>query len=303
MKKGLKIVAIITLVIMVGTGIFAAYVYRSVGNALGIAFFPIEIEDIRGEESPLILGEDPISILLLGIDNEGPDDPDQGRSDTIMFITINPEERSTKILSIPRDTRTEIVGRGFYDRINHAYAFGGLEMAVNTIQNYLNVPVDYYMALDMVGIQMLVDLIGGVTVDNNALEFSKGGHHFPIGTLHLNGEQALAFMRMRKEDPRGDFGRQDRNRMVLEALVRNLSSVPITKYQTILDTTGAHMRTDLTMNVILSLASNYRQALDRVDQGMLIGSGTMIDGRYFIIVPEEERLAASNELRQHLGLE
>lgn len=82
---------------------------------------------------------DPISILLLGVDQR-PDDP--GRTDTIMVATINPEKENMILFSIPRDTYVDIAGRETYDKINHAYAFGGLEMTIETVENFLDIPID-----------------------------------------------------------------------------------------------------------------------------------------------------------------
>ncbi|WP_218197334.1 LCP family protein, partial [Pseudomonas sp. 2995-1] len=75
---------------------------------------------------------EPLSFLIMGVDARS---SDRGRTDTLMVITVNPADNSMKMMSIPRDTRTEIIGRGFDDKINHAYAFGGADMAVSTVEN------------------------------------------------------------------------------------------------------------------------------------------------------------------------
>ena len=68
------------------------------------------------------------------------------------------------MLSLPRDTRTEIVGHGKTEKINHAYAYGGIPMAINTVESYLDIPIDYYVKMNMEGFQEIVDAVGGVTV-------------------------------------------------------------------------------------------------------------------------------------------
>ena len=82
-------------------------------------------------------------------------------------MTLNPKTKSMYMFSIPRDSRTEIVGHGTVDKINHAYAFGGVKMSIQSVENFLNgVPVDYYVEVNMESYKQLVDAIGGVTVNN-----------------------------------------------------------------------------------------------------------------------------------------
>jgi polyisoprenyl-teichoic acid--peptidoglycan teichoic acid transferase len=126
------------------------------------------------------------------------------------------------MLSIPRDTRTEIVGKGTIEKINHAYAFGNEEMAMKTVENFLDIPIDYYIKVSMEGFKDIVDAVGGITV-NNDLDFTQDGYHFPKGQVNLDGKKALAFTRMRHEDPRGDFGANYAN--------VKLSKVPFEKEQ------------------------------------------------------------------------
>ena len=103
-----------------------------------------------------------------------------------MVITLNPKNNSMKTVSIPRDTYTEIVGKGKNDKINHAYAFGGVDMSVSTVEKFLNIPINYYVEVNMEGFKDIVDAVGGVDV-NNDLEFTADGHHFIKGNIHLTG--------------------------------------------------------------------------------------------------------------------
>ena len=123
--------------------------------------------------------KEPFSVLILGVDERK---GDRGRSDTMIVLTVNPNQNSIKMLSIPRDTRTEIVGHGTEDKINHAYAFGGIEMSMATVEDFLNIPIDYYLQINMEGFKDIVDSVGGVTV-NNDLDFTVDGKHFPKGII------------------------------------------------------------------------------------------------------------------------
>ena len=131
---------------------------------------PIEREksEKRTEEITLTK-QDPFSVLVLGVDER---EGDSGRSDTMIVLTVNPNQNSIKMLSIPRDTRTEIVGHGTTDKINHAYAFGREEMSIATVEHLLDIPIDYYVKVNMEGFQDIVDAVGGIQVNNN-LDFTQ----------------------------------------------------------------------------------------------------------------------------------
>src|SRR5690625_6168887 len=92
-----------------------------------------------------IKATEPINVLLLGIDAL---ENQRGRSDAIMIMQLQPNDDAMTIVSIPRDARTEIIGKGFDDKINHAYAFGGPDMAVATVENFLDIELDYYVTIN-----------------------------------------------------------------------------------------------------------------------------------------------------------
>src|SRR5699024_1243185 len=170
---------------------------------------------------------DPINVLLLGIDNDEEnvnEDDLAGRSDAIMVMNLNPQTNEINIVSIPRDTRTEIIGRGFNDKINHAHAFGGAGMAVETVENFLDIEIDYYVSINMNGLVELVNELGTITVSND-ISWSDSRYDFPEGVIEMDGEKTMAFVRMRKQDPAGDFGRTQRQRKVIEGIIHEGASV------------------------------------------------------------------------------
>lgn len=244
----------------------------------------------------------PFSVLLLGLDTGDFGRNDVGRSDTVMVATINPQKKETLLVSIPRDTYTEIIGRRTMDKINHAYAFGGVGMAMDTAEALLQIPIDYYVSINMEGMEDLVDALGGVEVDNQ-LAFSYEGHDFPLGKQHLDGLQALQYSRMRYDDPNGDYGRQTRQRMVLQAIVKKALNIgTLTKYKAILDTLSQNMKTNLSWEELKEIESNYRPAFGHVEQDVLQGEGVMIDGISYQQVSEDElqrvRTLLSENLKQ-----
>jgi len=196
-KRWLKIIGIISLVLIAGIAVYIYSVFQSLNQTLETIHEPIRETSEKREEKITLKKQEPFSVLLLGVD-ERPND--RGRSDTIIVLTVNPNKESIQMVSIPRDTRTEIIGKGFEDKINHAYAFGGMEMAIDTVENFLDIPIDYYVQVNMEGFKDLIDAVGGVTVEND-LAFTQDGYHFPEGTITLYGDEALAFVRMRKMTP------------------------------------------------------------------------------------------------------
>ncbi len=284
---------------VVGYGI---YLYKSVTDLATDIHEPWERPTSDKREVAVNLEDkEPLSFLITGVDSRG--DNHSGRSDTLIIMTVNPEEQSVKMLSLPRDTRAEIVGRGTIEKINHAYAYGGVDMAVASVENFLNIPIDHYVSINMEGFQSLVDAVGGVSVHND-FAFSQSGFNFEEGELFLNGDEALAYSRMRYEDPRGDFGRNDRQRQIVDAMIQEgaqLSS--ITKVGSIFDAVGESVRTDMDLNTMWTIQSNYREARHSIEQMEIAGSGERIDGLWYLIVPDEEVARVSSELRTHLGLD
>lgn len=283
-----------------------------------ILFFYLEIrgttdtihEDIKKdtvvhssrEDKDVDLGKkSPFSILLMGIDTGDFQRVEQGRSDTMMVMTVNPNTDKTSLVSIPRDTYTEIVGRGVLDKINHAYAYGGPAMSINSVQNLLDIPIDYYVSVNMKGIQQIVDAVDGITVTPTNT-FSQSGYSFVNGeTVHMDGQMALAYSRMRNID--GDYARQGRQREVVLATVNRIASFDtIRNYQSVLQTMEDNVSTNLTFDEMLSIFLNYRSALGNIEESQMSGNGTMMGGIYYEIIPEEEINRVSEFLKGELEI-
>ncbi len=301
-RKGLKIFLIIALVLFIVLGLFVWKIYSDVAGTTEKIYKDVEKEEVR-DSSVDISKKDPFSILLLGVDTGDLGRTEQGRSDTMMVLTVNPNTDTTTIISIPRDTRTEIVGHGTTDKINHAYAFGGTSMSVNTVQNMLDIPIDHYVQVNMQGLQDVVNAVGGVQV-TSPLTFSSEGYNFTEGvTASLDGEAALAYSRMRYDDPNGDNGRQERQRQVIQATVEKVASLStISNYQDILGSLENNMQTSLEFDDMVKLFNNYRSAAGNIQQDQLVATGSMIDGIYYGIVPDEEMNRVSSLLKEQLEL-
>jgi LCP family protein required for cell wall assembly len=281
---------------------YGFYLYKSVTDTVAEIHVPIEREQSsKREVKAEVEKQDPISFLITGIDARG--DNLSGRTDTIIVMTVNPEDQSVKMLSLPRDTRTEIVGRGTVDKINHAHAFGGMEMTIDTVEQFLDIPIDHYVSINMEGFKGLVDAMGGVAVTND-FAFTQSGYSFSEGELFLNGDEALAYARMRKKDPKGDFGRNNRQRQIVDAVIQEGAQMgSITRVGDILNVVGHSVRTDLSLDDMWKVQSKYRDARHNIEQMEIKGNGTRINGIYYLQIPDEEVARVRTELRSHLGLE
>lgn len=297
-RKALKIIISIFFILLIGGGVYASMVYHSLKNAVQ-QMQGAEHKSEKRTEEITFQNQDPFSVLLLGVDERK---NDVGRSDTMIVMTVNPTKQSIKMLSLPRDTRTDIVGHGTTDKMNHAYAYGGIPMTINTIEEFLDIPIDYYVKMNMEGFQEIVDAVGGVTVEND-MDLSYKGFNFPKGTLTLDGEEALIYTRIRKEDPRGDFGRQLRQRQVIQAIMeKGASFSSLTNYQSIFEALGKNVETNLTFDEMMSIQQHYKSALNSIEQLSIKGQGQTINGVWYLIVSDDERKNTQNLLKQHLEI-
>ena len=277
------------------------YIRARLAKVENVIHQEVETVNLREKE---IKDNDSFSVLLLGIDNGAYGrGTEVGRSDTMLVVTVNEKLGKTTIVSIPRDSYTEIIGYGTNDKINHAYAFGQEKMSINSVQNMLNLPIDYYVTVDMGGLMGLVDAVGGLDI-TPVLTFTYEGESFTEGVdRHVDGEAALRYARMRYDDPEGDMGRQKRQQYVIQKLLEKLLNITsVTRYEEILKTLENSVRTNFTLDKLLSIKNNYPKALKDFESDKISGSGTMIGGVYYFVVPEEERLRISNVLRESLDL-
>ncbi|EQC80172.1 Cell envelope-associatedtranscriptionalattenuator LytR-CpsA-Psr, subfamily F2 [Enterococcus sp. HSIEG1] len=295
----------IVAVLVIGVVGIGAKLYMDLSGSIQKTYESVErSQDEKKRENPVDLKkQESFSVLLMGIDTGDLGRVDQGRSDTMMVATVSPEDQQTTIVSIARDTYVDIVGHGTKDKINHAYAFGGPAMSMDTVQKYLDIPVDHYISINMAGLKELVDAVGGIEV-NNDLTFSQDNYDFTIGKITLDGDQALAYSRMRYEDPNGDYGRQERQRKIVEGIAKKVLSFDgVSKYQDILRAVESNMKTDMSFDNMRTIALDYRDAFKTIKQDQLKGEGFMQDGISYQRVSEEELNRVQTELKEQLNLE
>ncbi len=168
-----------------------------------------------------IMSYNRLNILFVGCDEI----ENHGRADTIVLLSISPKTKDALILSIPRDTRVEIPGRGM-DKINHAYAFGGESLLTKSVSSFLDVPIHFYAVVDFNGFVYIIDELGGVEIDvEKEMHYvdKAGGVEINLhpGKQILNGEKALQYIRFRY-DKLGDLGRIKRQQKLALAVIKKM---------------------------------------------------------------------------------
>lgn len=257
------------------------------------------------------IGSDkPISILLMGTDTGELGRTYKGRTDSIMIATVVPKKRMVRLTSIPRDLLSKtpentVDEAGAYTKINSQYTFGGVDGTVKYVQDLLQVPINYYAIINMRGIKDLTNAVGGIDVkvgwswtDQDA----GSQYHFKKGTMHMNGDQVLAYTRMRHHDPDGDYGRQKRQRQVLTLLLKKIAATKsYSRYDKILSILGNNVQTNVSSTELISLAKTYYPETKNIKHDQLQGDGAMLDGSAYQVVSDKEMQRVSKMLREDMN--
>lgn len=306
----LKIITTIIVLLLLGGGVFAYNTYRNARSALDQTYNPLAkgFKPARDVSDVLKQGR-PFSILLMGTDTGDFGRSYTGRTDSLILATINPKDKTTTMMSLPRDWMISIPGSEAYglQKLNAAYEFpldgkAHPESAISAVQNLLNVPIDFYAVVNMGGLIKTVDKVGGVDVVS-PLSFNFAGYTFIKGQkYHLYGNKALQFSRMRDQDPQGDYGRQMRQRLILTALLKKSDKVQSLFTPGFFDSISSNIRTSLSFNDIMTLVANYRSAKDDITSTNIQGIQYLYRGQSFQVVSPQAQQNATDTLRKSLDL-
>jgi len=236
------------------------------------------------------------NILLLGVDSNGPNTlPFSGvRSDTMIIINVDLHNKSVNAISIPRDSKVYIAEGHGVQKINAAYALGGIDLTKKTIEETLGIKIHNYIIVNAEGVRKMIDTIGGVPIhiDQNMYydDFSANLHiNFKKGDYVLNGEEAEGYLRFRK-DALGDIGRVHRQQKFIKALIEQIKSPEaLKKIPEALKIASLYSRTDLNLYQMSQYAAAARDIdLNKVEFVMLPG-GPNKKGiiSYWILDPEK----------------
>lgn len=257
--------------------------------ALGLNFetdFTGKTDVVTTVERPVIdqpvVTQDVINILFLGTDERGNETAQH--TDSMIVVSINTKTQEVTFTSLLRDMYIEIVGLGRWDRLNTAFSFGGIQWLTDTIKLYLGIEIDNYVRVNFESFKTIINELGGVDVPFNEIkeirdeeiarlrrqsDFStsqlvKGTE----GTYHLTGEQALYYCRDRysgntiKGGKDGDFGRTDRQRRVMGALVKKAQSMSFTDLLSAMEEILPLVTTDLLMEDCVKLLTSVMTTYD-----------------------------------------
>lgn len=250
-KKGLIIVLGLIFILVLGVGIYGYRLLDKVDNVdiskededLGI-----DEEIVKDMEDK---GHDVTNIALFGIDKAGLSG--NARSDSMIIASIDRKNGVVKLTSLMRDTYIDIPGRGM-DKMGHAYAFGGPELAIKTINQNFNMDIREFMTVDFTGFEKIVDSLGGVEIDISQVEANHMGLA-SSGRQLLDGKQALAYSRIRKVG-HGDYERTERQRTVLEEAFKKMLNIHVLDYPKVLNTLLPLVETSLSKTQILNLGTD-----------------------------------------------
>ncbi len=240
------------------------------------------------EEDIVLPADGKLHVLLVGED-EGLIAPGQkvrGRSDTIMVASFDPKTGEISLLSIPRDTRVSIPGRQQREKINHAFAYGGVELTLHTVRQFLGIPLRYYVQIDTSGFRKLVDVIGGVPIDvEKDMKYTDkaGGLYINLkqGYQVLNGEQAEGYVRYRYSD--SDHARTQRQQKFIKAAIKQvLKPSNLLKIDQLFKIATETVKT----NIPLSVGVRYLPILkslqdDKIVSYTIEGEDTWVNGTYY----------------------
>lgn len=193
-------------------------------------------------------------MLILGSDAREGDGA--SRADVTMLCRIDPDTATVDLVSIPRDTMVEIDGYGT-QKINAAYSFGGAAGAVETVSQFAGVDISHYAEVHFEELESVVDELGGIWV-NVPEAFQAGNISFDAGEQKLNGEQALAFARERHNVSGGDFGRAQAQRIIVQAIIKQVLNTPPAELPSIMGKLASSVSTDYSVTDLVSLAQTFQ---------------------------------------------
>jgi LCP family protein required for cell wall assembly len=270
MKFGKKTIAIIAAIIL--TLSYVVYEYFTGGSIFG----GVSLDSLSRADRLALK----TNIVVMGVDER---DEDAGRSDTLFVVMLDPKSNNISLLSIPRDTMVKIPDRG-WDKINHAFAFGGHKLTQQTVEEFLGIQINNYVVVDFKGFKGLVDAIGGIDInvekdmyyedpyDNLVIDLQQGRQH-------LDGAKAIQYVRYRDEE--GDIGRIKRQQHFMAAIYEKITSTEIlTKVPGLVKELVTMIKTDIPVTDMIKLAKAMNKTMKDekgLNMAMVPGEPVYID--------------------------
>lgn len=271
-KTFTKFIFSIFLLLLFLTASFAGYYLYTIRN------FIKDIQTDTPNTPPKFEMTERVNILLLGVDTRVPGQP--SRSDSILVASIDPKTKRVVLMSILRDTYVKIPGYN-KNKINSANAFGGPDLTIKTVSNFIDLPINYYIQTDFNGFKAIVNSIDGVEVNIPKRMVSYFDHRrvvFEPGIQTIKGQKALDYVRIRKGLNAGnDYARSKRQREVISLVIQKVKSVyGVYKLPGLLEDVKPYVETNLSFNEIIKLSS----LLKSIDKSNIKSIQIPADGMY-----------------------
>ncbi|ASK62168.1 transcriptional regulator [Virgibacillus phasianinus] len=310
LRKRAYFILIPILVVFVGVLTYAAYLYTKADSVFSESYKDDGRAKSDLREEAVDPAKDNVSILIIGVDqSDTRNNKGNARSDTLMLATLNIEDKSVKLVSIPRDSYVYIPEVGYKTKINHAHAYGGPDATIETVENLLEIPVDYYVKVNFNAFIDVVNAVDGIKADvpyelyeQNSNDVQKAIHLMP-GEQHLNGEEALALARTRHYD--NDIQRGKRQQEIIKSVIHKAVSLDsVLQYDDIIEALGKNMTTNMTFDEMKSfIAYGTGSGNLDIDTLTLEGENYQPGSTYFWKLDEIALEETQELLKNHLDID
>ena len=264
------------------------------------------VEEVENTASDVNVTKKPFVCYISGVDSRGGVN-ENSRSDVNLLVTINPNNGQMLMTSIPRDYYVKLANFGKKDKLTHSALYGGTENSIKTIEDFLDINIDFYARVDFQSVIQLVDALGGIDIysDKAFIPYTDHGIKIPKGNVHMDGRMALAFARERYTYQSGDQHRTENHQAVLQAIIRKMASPAIiTHYTDILKSIEGTFVTDMPMNEMARIANDQlnTNASWSFQSSMVAGNGLMMKGGYYMpdtrlyyLIPDENSVEQNKQ--------
>lgn len=301
-KKKKWILSILAVIVLMSV-VSALYVYSKLGSVKKV---PISKDDkeLKIDKKAESYGDDVINIAFFGLDRRKKEEP--SRSDAVMILSLDKKHKKVKLSSIMRDSYVDIEGHG-KTKLNHAYAYGGPELAIKTINSNFKLNIRDFVAVDFYGLEKIIDTVGGVEIPvrsdeikyiNSYMQGTAKVENKAVqevqnpGLQNLNGMQAVAYARIRYTSG-GDYERTERQRTVLTAIMNKIKKLGPTEFPKVVGALLPNVESSLSSTEIIKMGTSaFALGIDNVEQQRFpldnYCEGKLIDGIYYLLFNEEK---------------
>ncbi|WP_434283156.1 LCP family protein [Clostridium botulinum] len=303
-KKKKWILSIVAVIILISV-VSALYVYSKLESVKKV---PISEDDkeLKIDKRAESYGDDVINIAFFGLDRRKKEEP--SRSDAVMILSLDKKHKKMKLSSIMRDSYVDIEGHG-KTKLNHAYAYGGPELAIKTINSNFKLNIRDFVAVDFYGLENIIDTVGGVEIPvrsdeieyiNSYMQGTAKVENKAVqevqnpGLQNLNGMQAVAYARIRYTSG-GDYERTERQRTVLTAIMNKIKKLGPTEFPKVVSSLLPNVESSLSSTEIIKIGTSaFALGIDNVEQQRFpldnYCEGKLIDGIYYLLFNEEKTI-------------